>query len=59
MKRHNDIITLTKREVAELIDRECRNRLGMSAKEFLQKRREGKLSPSPAVHDIEMLLKLV
>ena len=55
---HNDIITLSKKEIEELIDSECKKRLGMSAKEFLQKRKEGKLSRSTAVYDIEMLLKL-
>ena len=53
-----DIITLNKKEVEELIDRECKKRLGISAKEFLQKRERGELSKSIATHDIEMLLEL-
>jgi hypothetical protein len=53
-----DIITLSKQEVKELIERECRKRLDMSVREFLNKRRKGTLPKSTAVHDIEMLLKL-
>ena len=55
---NKDIITLTKKEVKELIDRECKKRLGISYEQFLQDRKEGKLLPSTAVHDIETLLKL-
>ncbi len=54
----DDMVTLSKREVEELIDRECRKRLDMTAREFLHKREQGKLPKSTAVHDILMLLKL-
>ncbi len=56
---NGDIVTLSKREVKELVDRECKKRLGMSAKEFLLKQKNGKLPGSTAVRDIEMLLRLV
>lgn len=54
----NDMVTLNKKEVAELIDNQCKKRLGMSAEEFLEKRKKNELTKSIAVHDIEMLLKL-
>ncbi len=54
----NDMVTLNKKEVQELIDRECRKRLGMSASEFVRKRKDGEIAKSTAAHDIEMLLKL-
>jgi len=54
----SDIVTLSRKEAKELIDRECRKRLGMSAIEFVQKSRHGELPQSSAVHDIKMLLKL-
>lgn len=55
---NGDIVTLSKREVKELVDRECKKRLGMSAKEFLLKQKNGGLPGSTAVRDIEMLLRL-
>lgn len=59
MVKQRDIITLNKKEIEELIDRECKKRLGMSTKVFLQKRKHGRLPNTTAVHDIEMLLRLV
>jgi hypothetical protein len=53
-----DVISLSNKEVKELIDRECRKRLDMSGREFLERREKGKLPKSTAVHDIEILLKL-
>jgi len=55
---HNDVIILNKKEIAKLIDTECKDRLGMSSREFMRKRKDGTLPRSLAVHDIEMLLKL-
>lgn len=55
---NGDVVSLSREEVKRLIDRECRKRLGISAKEFLQKREHGELPKSAAVHDIEILLKL-
>ena len=53
-----NMVTLNKKEVNQLIDKECRKRLGMSAKEYLRKRENGGLAKSMATHDIEILLKL-
>ncbi len=53
-----DIITLSKKEARDLVEKECRKRLHMSVKEFVQKRERGELPKSTAVHDIEILLKL-
>ena len=59
MIMENDIVTLNKKELEEVIDIECRKRLGISTKEFMQKYNHGKLSTdSTAVHDMEMLLKV-
>jgi len=58
MVKDGDVVTLNKKEVMVLIDRECRKRLHMSAKDFLRKRDNGGLPHSAAVHDIEMILKL-
>lgn len=58
MVTNGDIITLNKKEVMALIDKECRKRLQMSAKEFMRKRAKRELPNSLAVHDIEMILKL-
>lgn len=55
---NGDIISLSKKEVAVIIEKECQKRLRMTAKEFLQKRRDGTLPQSTAVSDIEMMLKL-
>jgi hypothetical protein len=53
-----DVITLNKKEVDEIIDLECKKRLGITLDEFLQRRKQDKLPKSTAVHEIEMLLKL-
>ena len=53
----DDMVTLDKKEVKELIDKECRKRFGLTTKEFLRERKEGKLISS-AAHDIEILLKI-
>ncbi len=58
MITQRNMVTLNKQEVDELIDRECKRRLGMSADEFLQKCGNGGLEKSIAVHDIEILLNL-
>lgn len=58
MITQGNMVTLNKKEVDQLINRECRKRLGISAKEFLRKRENGGLPKSTAVHDIEILLKL-
>lgn len=55
---NGDIVTLSKPEVKELVNRECKKRLGMSAKEFSLKQKNGELPKSTAVRDIEMLLRL-
>lgn len=54
----DDIIILNKKEALALADKECRERLHMSTKEFVQRRAEGTLPKSIAVHDIEMMLRL-
>jgi hypothetical protein len=59
MVEKGDIIILNRKEVKELIDTQCRSRLGMSGSDFIQRREQGTLPAKPcAVHDIEMLLKL-
>lgn len=58
MIRNGDIITLNDKDFEEILDKECRKVLGISAKEFLQKRDNGGLLESTAIHDIEMLLRL-
>ncbi len=58
MVKNGNMVTLNKKEIENLINKECKKRLGINAKEFLQKREHGKLVKSTAVHDIEMLLKL-
>ena len=55
---HGDIVTLNREEVKDLINRECKNRLGMSAVEYVKRNKRGDLPKVAAVHDIEMLLKL-
>jgi len=54
-----DIITLSRGEAKELIEKECRERLNMSAAEFLWKYRRGELPDLPAIPEIKMLLRLV
>ena len=53
-----NMVTLNKEEINQLIDKECRKRLGISAREYLRKRKNGGLAKSIATHDIEILLKL-
>lgn len=57
MVKNGDVITLSKKEAEELIEKECRERLGMSLKEFRQKRKHRELPKSLAVYDIEALLR--
>jgi hypothetical protein len=52
-----DIITLTKKEAIEIIDKECQKRLGMNLEEFRERRKQGNLPKSLAVYDIEALLR--
>jgi len=54
-----NLITLSRKEAKELIERECKERLNMSAAEFLLKYRRGELLDLPAVPEIKMLLRLV
>lgn len=54
-----DVINLSKEEIEKIIDKECKERLDMSLKEFLNKRQHSELPKSIAVHDIDVLLKLV
>jgi len=56
---HGDVISLSKKEAEEIIDKECRKRLGMSLNEFKEKRKRGDLPNSRplAVYDIEALLR--
>lgn len=51
---------LNREEYEELIENECKARLGVSTQEFLLKRHNGGLPNKPlAIHDIELMLKLV
>jgi len=54
-----DVIVLSKREAEKIIDKECQKRLGISLREFKEKKRNRELEPSLAVHDIEALLRFV
>ncbi len=54
---NGDVISLSKKEAVEIIEKECQRRLGMSLGEFRQKRRCHKLPDLVAVHDIEALLR--
>ena len=58
MVKQGNMVTLDKKEVEQLIEKECKKRLGISSKEFIQKRERGELKKSIATHDIELLLKL-
>jgi len=58
MVTKGDIITLSTKEFDEIIGAECKNRLGITLKEFLQKRKRGELSDATATQEIEMLLKV-
>lgn len=55
---NGDVITLNKKEVEALIEKECRKRLNMSVSEFMEKRKSGKLPKSMAAYDIEMMLSI-
>ena len=57
MVKNGDVITLSKKEAKELIEKECQERLGISLKEFRQKRKRYELPESVAVYDIEALLR--
>jgi hypothetical protein len=58
MIRYGDIVELNKRELHEVIDLECKKRLGITRKEFLLRREKGTLTQSQATQEIGMLLKL-
>jgi hypothetical protein len=58
MVKHGDIVTLSKKELQQIIQRECKERLGLSYDEFMRKRASNQLPKSTAVHDIELLLAL-
>lgn len=53
-----DVITLSEEELKEIINLECKGRLGITLDEFLRKRGRGELSQSLATQEIEMLLNL-
>ena len=55
---NGDVISLTKKEIIELINEECTKRLQMTITEFIEKQKAHKLPKTTAVHDIEMMLKL-
>ena len=52
-----DVISLNKKEAIEIINKECQKRLSMNLDTFKEKRKQGKLPNSLAVHDIEALLR--
>ena len=58
MVTKGDIIILNEKEFDKIISIECKNRLGVTLKEFVQKRKQGELSDSAATQEIEMLLKV-
>jgi hypothetical protein len=58
MIRHGDIVELNQKELHEIVDLECKKRLGMTRREFLQRRDKGTLPQSQATQEIGMLLKL-
>lgn len=57
MVKNGDVIILSKKEALELVEKECRGRLGISLREFRQKSKHRELPRSVAVHDIEALLR--
>lgn len=57
MIERDDIVLLSKKEFAEVVEIECQKRLGMSTRDFMSGRRNGESSDSTAIHDIEMLLQ--
>jgi hypothetical protein len=58
MMRQGDITILNKDELRAITERECRRRLKMKLNDFIRKRDSNQLDDSPAVFDINMLLKL-
>lgn len=58
MTEHFSRVTLTEQELADLIDREARDRLNMTGIEFTERYLQGTLEDSPAVRDIAMLVQL-
>lgn len=52
-----DVISLSKREALEIVEKECQKRLGISLETFKEKRKQRKLPKSLAVRDIEALLR--
>jgi hypothetical protein len=56
--QYRDTVTLSQRELTELIDREARIRLKMSGEEFMRLYKAGKLPDKLAARDIAMLAKL-
>lgn len=59
MVTDGDIVTLTRDDAKELIERECQERLGISAAEFVRRVRHDQMPSSMAARDVEMLLRLV
>jgi hypothetical protein len=59
MTKKGDIITLSDKDFDRIFDIECKKVLGISGKEYLERRNNGGLPKSTAIHDVEMLLKLV
>ena len=55
----SDIVILNKEEAEKLLDTECQSRLGISYREFISNGRDAKLSNPGAVHDIQMLQKII
>lgn len=58
---NGDVISLKREEVKELVDKECMDKFGMNAAEFMWRYRRDELSPNEAssIHKIKMLLRLV
>ena len=57
---NGDVISLKREEVKELVNKECMDKFGINAAEFIQRYRRGELSPDEAssIHKIKMLLRL-
>jgi len=58
MVTKDDVISLNKKEVLELANKECSKRLQISINEFINRQKTNQLPKTTAVHDIEMILKL-
>lgn len=54
-----DVLTLSRDEIVERIDREARRRLRISAKELLRRYRDGELDDPGYVADLIMLAELL